>query len=173
MEPTKDTKNNEEQRVDQGPRWEWNDPLSTEGDGWAGKTIHLAQVEPTAVTSGPEVLPGLLQSDSSNEVRWDIPLGNVDKDQQVAKTVGCAMASTKAAERLEAASTQAVNRGHKVHMYEVPDLEDDASFMMNMKANLSPTIEIAVTSLTVVEPSRVDTKAEKVPHEWLKPFGAE
>ncbi len=61
----------------------------------------------------------------------------------------------------------------KVHMYEVPDQEDDTSFMMNMKTKFMPTIETAVTSPTVVEPSRVDTKAEKVPHEWLKPFRAE
>ncbi len=58
-------------------------------------------------------------------------------------------------------------------MYEVPDQEDDTSFKMNEKAKLTPTIETAVTSPTVVEPSWVDTKAEKVPHEWLKPFGAE
>ncbi len=74
---------------------------------------------------------------------------------------------------MEAASAQAVNRGHKVAMYEVPDPEDDTSFMMNMKANVIPTIEIVVTLPTVVEPSRVNAKAEKVPHEWLKPFGAE
>ncbi len=80
---------------------------------------------------------------------------------------------TQKAEWMEAAGAQAVERGHKVHMYEVPDQEDDTSFMMNMKAKIIPTIEIAVTSPTVVEPSRVDTKAEKVPHEWLKPFGAE
>ncbi len=61
----------------------------------------------------------------------------------------------------------------KVHMYEVPDPEDDTSFMMNMKAKLIPTIEIAVTSPTVIEPSRVNAKAEKVLHEWLKPFRAE
>ncbi len=89
------------------------------------------------------------------------------------KTVGYATALTKAAKWLEAASAQAVNRGHKVDMYEIPDQEDDTSFMMNMKANIIPTIEIAVTSPTVVKPSRVDVKAEKVPHEWLKPFGAE
>ncbi len=58
-------------------------------------------------------------------------------------------------------------------MYEVPDQEDNTSFMMNMKTKFIPTVETAVTSPTVVEPSRVDTKAEKVPHEWLKPFGAE
>ncbi len=74
---------------------------------------------------------------------------------------------------MEAASTQAVNRGHKVEMSEVPDQDDDTSFMMNMKTNLTPTIEIVVTSPMVVEPSQVDAKAEKVPHEWLKPFGPE
>ncbi len=58
-------------------------------------------------------------------------------------------------------------------MYEVPDQEDNTSFKMNEKAKLTPTIETAVTSPTVVEPSQVDAKAEKVLHEWLKPFGAE
>ncbi len=58
-------------------------------------------------------------------------------------------------------------------MYEVPDEEDDTSFMMNKEAKLTPTIETVVTSPMVVEPSWVDAKAEKVPHEWLKPFGAE
>ncbi len=61
----------------------------------------------------------------------------------------------------------------KVHMYEVPDPEDNTSYVMSEKAKLIPTIETAVTSPMVVKPSRVDTKAEKVPHEWLKPFGAE
>ncbi len=61
----------------------------------------------------------------------------------------------------------------KVRMYKVPDPEDDTSFMMNTKAKLTPTIEMVVTSPMVVEPSRVDMKAEKVPHEWMKPFGAE
>ncbi len=61
----------------------------------------------------------------------------------------------------------------KVCMHEVPDPEDNTSFMMNMKAKLTPTIETVVTLPTVVEPSRVNVKAEKVPHEWLKPFEAE
>ncbi len=81
---------------------------------------------------------------------------------------------TKKAEGQETTSTQAVERGHhKVCMYEVPDQEDDTSFMMNMKTKFAPTIETAVTSPTVVEPSWVDTKAEKVLHEWLKLFRAE
>ncbi len=46
----------------------------------------------------------------------------------------------KQAEGQEAASAQAVNRGHNVHMYKIPDDEDDTSFMMNKKTNLIPTI---------------------------------
>ncbi len=45
--------------------------------------------------------------------------------------------------------------------------------MMNIKTKFAPTIETAVTSPMVVEPPQVDTKAEKVLHEWLKPFRAE
>ncbi len=73
----------------------------------------------------------------------------------------------------EAASTQAVERGHQVNIVEVPDNEDITSFMMNKKANLTPPLETAVTSPMVVELLQVDAKAKEVPHEWLKPFGAE
>ncbi len=58
-------------------------------------------------------------------------------------------------------------------MYEIPDPEDNTSFMMNMKAKLTSIVETAVTLPMVVEPSWVDMKAEEVPHEWLKPFRAE
>ncbi len=86
----------------------------------------------------------------------------------------------------EAASAQAVQRGHKVEMSEVADQDDDTSFMMNMKSKMTPIdIETAVTSPTVVEPSRVNATAKEAPQlsrtytsgetysEWLKPFGAE
>ncbi len=87
----------------------------------------------------------------------------------------------------EAASAQAVHRGHKVEMSEITDQDDDTSFMMNMKGKLTSPIDIdtAVTSPTVVEPSRVDATAKEAPQlsrtytsgetysEWLKPFGAE
>ncbi len=89
------------------------------------------------------------------------------------------------AEGQEAASAQAVERGHQTTLIEVPDDQDITSFMMNKKANLTPPLETAVTSPTVVEPSQVDATAEEAPqlsrtytsgesyHEWLKPFGAE
>ncbi len=56
----------------------------------------------------------------------------------------------------ETASAQAVERGHQVTLAEVPDDEDVTSFMMNKKANLTPPLETAVTSPTVVQPSRVN-----------------
>ncbi len=85
----------------------------------------------------------------------------------------------------EAASAQGVKRGHQVNLVEVPDNEDVTSFMMNKKADLTPPFETAVTSPTVVEPSRVDAMAKEAPQlsrtytsgetysEWLKPFRAE
>ncbi len=89
----------------------------------------------------------------------------------------------------EAASTQAVNRGRKVTMSEVQDQDDYSSFMMNMKSKLTTPldldIDVAVTSPTVVESSRIDATAKEVPQlsrtytsgetysKWLKPFGAE
>ncbi len=72
-------------------------------------------------------------------------------------------------------------------MSEVQDQDDNTSFMMNMKSKLMPPLDIdaAVTSPTVVEPSRVDATAKEAPQlsctytsgetysGWLKPFGAE
>ncbi|PBK81681.1 hypothetical protein ARMGADRAFT_1091085 [Armillaria gallica] len=61
----------------------------------------------------------------------------------------------------------------KVCMYEVPDNEDDTSFMMNKNTKLIPPIETVVTSPMVVKPSWVNMKAKEALHEWLKPFRAE
>ncbi len=58
-------------------------------------------------------------------------------------------------------------------MYEIPDPEDDTSFMMNKNTKLIPPTGTVVTSPMVVEPSQVNAKAKEVLHEWLKPFGAE
>ncbi len=72
-------------------------------------------------------------------------------------------------------------------MSEVPDPDDNSSFVMNMKSKLTPPIDIdtAVTSPSVVEPSRVDATAKEAPQlsrtytsgktysEWIKPFRAE
>ncbi len=57
------------------------------------------------IRDGSEVRRSLLQSDSSNEVWHDTPLGEPNKTCAT-RTVGCAMAPTKTADREEAASAQ-------------------------------------------------------------------
>ncbi len=58
-------------------------------------------------------------------------------------------------------------------MIEVPDEEDDTSFQMSTNAKLIPSVAPEVTQSMVAESPDSGTKTEKVPHEWLKPFGAE
>ncbi len=81
-----------------------------------------AAVPMRAFTMGdsPGVQTNLLQNTT--------PLGEPNKDQQVARTIGCTMALTKTSAGPEAASTQAVNRGHSVELVEVPDEEDNTAF---------------------------------------------
>ncbi len=76
-------------------------------------------------------------------------------------------------EQKEAASAQVVKRGHKVQVEEVPDSEDDTSFRWSQEANRKSFTAPEVTQSMVAEPLGSSAKTEKVPHEWLKPFGAE
>ncbi len=151
----------------------WNDSWHMEKD-WAGKTVHSAQVEsvaPTTCSGGTSdsYVKGLslLQSNSSNLVRRDTPLGDLDEDQRVARTVGCATAPTKAAERKEAASAQAVKRGHQVTMIEVPDNEDDTSFQ-RWTASGSPTISPKKHAEVLPTPPESPKIPTKTPHWDLR-----
>ncbi len=58
-------------------------------------------------------------------------------------------------------------------MEEIPDHEYDTSFQLSQKTNRGFTAAPEVTQSTVAEPLNASAKTEKVPHEWLKPFGAE
>ncbi len=131
----------------------------------AGTSIHLVQVKPIVPRGDSLVQTNLLQPRS-------FP-GDPDEDTLVARTVGCATAPTKTADRGQAASAQAVKRGPQVQMEEVPDHEDDMSFRLSHKTNRGSSAAPEVTQLTVAEPLKTGAKTEKVPHEWLKPFGAE
>ncbi len=77
-----------------------------------------------------------------------------------------------AEERSEAASAQAVKRG-QVTVKEIPDDDDETSFRMSQRSNQKPLVVHEETQSTVTEPLGSGAKTEKVPHEWLKPFGAE
>ncbi len=82
----------------------------------------------------------------------------------------------------EAASSQAVNRGHKVTMVEVPNKEDDMAYQQWLAQttkimstpgppDLSKTATTPrVTSPMVVTPPAANAKAEEVPSQWMKPF---
>ncbi len=59
----------------------------------------------------------------------------------------------------------------KVRMYDIPD-KDDTSFQMNKKTKLAPPVGPEVIQSMVAEPLDSGVKTEKVPYEWLKPFGA-
>ncbi len=144
----------------------WNNSRHMEKDR-AGKTIHLAQVEsvaPATCSGGmsDSYVKGLSlpQSDSRNLVRHDTPPGDLDEDQRVARTVGCATAPTKAAERKEAASAQAVKRGHTVTMIEVPDEEDNTAYQQWLAKGsplTSPT-QCKAVLLTLPESLMIPTK---------------
>ncbi len=138
--------------------------------GWAGKSVHSAQVKPTALlTSSSEVRRGLPQSYSSNEVQRDTPMGNPDEDAHVTRTIGCAMAPTKTAAGQEAASAQAVNRGHKVTMVEVPDEKDNTAFKRWL-TNGSPIASPKQRKTALLTPPESPTSpTQPLPNEGVVP----
>ncbi len=102
-------------------------------------------------------------------------------------------------ERKEAASAQAVKRGHTVTMVEIPDQDDDAAYRQWLKRGnpttdpkrkparlptspdttgpppnegVGPTCvrKDEVTSPTVAAPLPAGAKAREVPHRWFRPF---
>ncbi len=88
---------------------EMKDPMGPEGEGRAGKTVHSVQVEPAA-RGGPSGIRTSHLTTEQQESRHD-PSGYRAADEQE-----------------EAASAQAVKRGHQVQLEEIPDDKDDTSF---------------------------------------------
>ncbi|SJL18795.1 uncharacterized protein ARMOST_22396 [Armillaria ostoyae] len=83
----------------------------------------------------------------------------------------------KTAARGEAASTQAVNRGHSVTIIEVPDKENDMAYQIWLAKERTPAV--AKREATSDEPARSFTKGNKHssvpltksdPSRWYKPF---
>ncbi len=79
------------------------------------------------------------------------------------------MALTKAAEREEAASTQAVNRRHLVTMIEIPDDKDDTSFQKWL-ASGSLTISLKQRiSILPIPPKSLKEPTQPLPNEGVVP----
>ncbi len=136
------------------------DPMGPEGEDQAGKTIHSVQVE-SATLGGPS---GICTSRLAME-----PYPEMVPHESRRDPAGYHMAD----EEEEAASAQAVTRGHQVQIEEVPDDEDDTSFRLSQKTNQIPSVAHEETQSMVAKPLSSSAKTEKVPHQWLKPFEAE
>ncbi len=103
-----------------------------------GKSVHSAQVK----SSVSARISGQDQDDTSRERTAGSPPATGKDDKKARYSAGtCARQATeeRTAAGKEAASAQAVNRGHTVTMIEVPDEEDDASYR-KWVAKGSPTI---------------------------------
>ncbi len=110
------------------------DPMEARAsyEGWgvdnrAGKSVLMAQVESriSARISGQD------QDDAPRErTAGSLPATGKDnqKTRYPASTCTSQMTGERTAERKEAASTQAVERGHQVAMIEVPDKEDNTAY---------------------------------------------
>ncbi len=92
--------------------------MGPEGEDWAGKTIHSVQVE-SAARDGPS---GICTSCLAME-----PCPAMEQHESRRDPAGYRAAD----EQAEAASAQAVKRGHQVQIEEVSDDEDDASFQLS------------------------------------------
>ncbi len=101
-------------------------------EGWevgdqTGKSIHLAQVE----SSVSACISGQDQDDTSRECTAGSPpmTGQDDKKAHYsASTCAQQMIEERTAAGKEAASAQAVKRGHTVTMIKVPDPNDDTAY---------------------------------------------
>ncbi len=138
----------------------------------AGKSVHSAQVE----SSVSACISGQDQDDAPRECTSDSPPATGMDNQKTRYPVGTGAPQTtgeRIAAGKEAASAQAVKRGHQVQVEEIPDDEDDTSFLLSQKTNKNLPIAHEETQSMVAKFSDSGVKTEKVPHEWLKPFEAE
>ncbi len=136
------------------------DPVGPEGEDRAGNSVHSVQVE-SAALGGPS---GIRTSCLAMGPYPDMVPPISSRDPAGYHTAN---------EKEEAASAQAVKRGHQVQVEEIPNDEDDTSFQVSRKANQNSPVAHEETQSMVAESLNSGAKTEKVPHDWLKPFEAE
>ncbi|SJL13786.1 uncharacterized protein ARMOST_17234 [Armillaria ostoyae] len=117
-----------------------------DGQGETGNSAFAVQVQPAAPRGG---LPSTRDGDRSI-----LPLNEQ----------GSAKAQKRPATGLEAASAQAVNRGHPTTCIEVPDEDDDMAFQIWLAKERTPTIVKKGDEPSSVPPVKPDSQ------RWYKPF---
>ncbi|SJL13289.1 uncharacterized protein ARMOST_16729 [Armillaria ostoyae] len=120
---------------------------NSDGQGETGNSAFVVQAQPAAPSQSG--LPSTRDRDRSI-----LPLNEQ----------GSAKAQKRPAAGLEAASAQAVNRGHSVTCIEVPDEDDDTAFQLWLAKERTPT----VVKKGDEHSSVLTTKTNA--HRWLKPF---
>ncbi|SJL08909.1 uncharacterized protein ARMOST_12283 [Armillaria ostoyae] len=140
-----------------------------QGTGVTGTTVSpraTTQVRPGRI-SDPVTSPSEPSSQTTKGgILFDAPK---PAEERPSKAVGDANATTtkKMADRTEAASAQAVNRGPTVTCIEVPDEDDDTAFQLWLAKERLPTI--TQTEATSDKPARSSTKPITF-QKWYKPF---
>ncbi|SJL10463.1 uncharacterized protein ARMOST_13849 [Armillaria ostoyae] len=118
-----------------------------DGQGETGNSAFAVQAQPAVLSRD-----GLLSTrDGDHSI---LPL----------KEQGSAKAQKRPAAGQEAASAQAVNRGHSVTCIEVPDEDDDTAFQLWLAKEQTPAVAKKGDELSLVPPTKTDSQ------RWLKPF---
>ncbi|SJL02936.1 uncharacterized protein ARMOST_06277 [Armillaria ostoyae] len=144
--------------------------VSLRGKGETGNSASAVQAQPVVLRNDP-LITALGHSMPRQTSRQE-PQARPSKAAGDAN----AMATKERAIGQEAASAQAVNRGHSVTMIKVPDQDDDTAFQIWLAKER--TLAIAKKEATSDEPARSSTTGDKPssvppksdPHRWLKPF---
>ncbi|SJL17084.1 uncharacterized protein ARMOST_20626 [Armillaria ostoyae] len=120
------------------------------------------------VRTNPSLQRIVLVEANQTNLRSPIAPGNVDEERP-SKAAGDANATAtkKTAAGQEAASAQAVNRGHSVTCIEIPDEDDDTAFQLWLAKERLP--KVTQTEATSDEPARSSTKPVTF-QKWYKPF---
>ncbi|SJL18527.1 uncharacterized protein ARMOST_22120 [Armillaria ostoyae] len=135
--------------------------VSQEGKGETGNSAFAVQAQPIAQSDDP----------SSMALGHNMPRQTSRQKEQTrpSKAAGDANATAtkKTAVGQEAASAQAVNRGHQVTCVEVPDEDNDVAFQLWLAKERTPAI--TKKEATSDEPAR-PSATTNLPHQWYKPF---
>ncbi|SJL11766.1 uncharacterized protein ARMOST_15175 [Armillaria ostoyae] len=138
--------------------------------GVTGSTVSpraTTQVRPAVLSE----VGTLLCKPSSRAIKGDTPFDAppAPSQERPSKAAGDANATAtkKTAAGQEAASAQAVYRGHSVTCIEVPDEDDDASFQIWLAKER--TLTVTKKEATSDKPAR-SSPTKSTPHQWYKPF---
>ncbi|SJL16886.1 uncharacterized protein ARMOST_20416 [Armillaria ostoyae] len=140
-----------------------------QGTGVAGTTVSsraTTQVRPGEI-SGPATPPSEPSSQSTKGgTLIDAPRPAEERPSKAAGDAK-ATATKKSAAGTEAASAQAVKRGHQVTCIEVPDEDDDRAFQLWLAKERTPTV--VKKEATSDEPAR-SSPTKPAFAKWYKPF---